>query len=292
MAEANALLRWHDFHQVRFDFVGIRVVGKSQALGNAHDMGIDADGLPAEGIAENDVGRLTSYARQREEIVDAVRDLPAEACDQLLAAAVNRFGFVAIKINFSDLDLQFGRCSASVIGGRTVGLEKFRRNLVDQIVARLSCEDQRDQELQRVFVIEIELGVGMGILKPLDDFDYPGVIRRAGLFICARRDHFSFYSKYASKKPTTKGGKISMDASALTTVKQNIRKLKKEKSEIRTSSKDRKKIKKIQRQVKLLKRESRVLAKQKKAEAAAAAAAVEAKAAAEKAAAAKAAESA
>ena len=40
MAEANALLRWHDFHQVRFDFVGIRVVGKSQALGNAHDMGI------------------------------------------------------------------------------------------------------------------------------------------------------------------------------------------------------------------------------------------------------------
>jgi hypothetical protein len=80
-----------------------------------------------------------------------------------------------------------------------------------------------------------------------------------------------------------------MDASKLTIVKQDIRKLQKNKAEIRGSTGDRKKIKALQRQVKLLKRESRVLSKVKKAEAAAAAAAAEVKAAAEKAAAAKAA---
>lgn len=73
-----------------------------------------------------------------------------------------------------------------------------------------------------------------------------------------------------------------MDASELTAVKQNIRKLKKEKAEILGAAPDRKRLKRIQRQVKLLKRQSRMLAKQKKA-------AAEAKAAEEKAAAAKAA---
>jgi peroxiredoxin len=77
---------------------------------------------------------------------------------------------------------------------------------------------------------------------------------------------------------------ITMDASELTAVKQNIRKLKKEKAEILGAAPDRKRLKRMQRQIKLLKRQTRILAKQKKA-----AAAAEAKAAEEKAAAAKAA---
>ncbi len=155
-------------------------------------MSIDADGLLAKGVAENDVSGLTAHARQREEIFDIVRDLAAEARDERFAAVVNRFRFGAIKVNFPDLDLQFRRCSAGVIAGRTVRLEKFRRDLVDQIVARLSCEDERDQELQWVLVIEIELGVGIGFLQPLDDFDYPGAICVESMPICARRNHFGF----------------------------------------------------------------------------------------------------
>jgi ABC-type Mn2+/Zn2+ transport system ATPase subunit len=77
-----------------------------------------------------------------------------------------------------------------------------------------------------------------------------------------------------------------MDATALTTAKQNIRQLKKQKAEVLASSHDRKQVRKIQRKVKLLKRQTRALAKEKKLAAAKAAAEAAAKDAAEQAAAA------
>jgi ElaB/YqjD/DUF883 family membrane-anchored ribosome-binding protein len=55
-----------------------------------------------------------------------------------------------------------------------------------------------------------------------------------------------------------------MDVNALSSVKQNIRRLKKENSEILTSSGDSAKVKRIRRKIKLLKRETRELAAQKK----------------------------
>ena len=73
---------------------------------------------------------------------------------------------------------------------------------------------------------------------------------------------------------------LNMDVSALPGVKQDIRRLKKEKAEILSSSRDGTKLKKIKRKIKLLKRETRLLSKQKKnlATAAAAEAAVKARA--------------
>ena len=55
-----------------------------------------------------------------------------------------------------------------------------------------------------------------------------------------------------------------MDVSAIPGVKQDIRRLKKEKAEILSSSRDGTKLKKIKRKIKLLKRETRLLSKQKK----------------------------
>jgi ABC-type Na+ transport system ATPase subunit NatA len=79
---------------------------------------------------------------------------------------------------------------------------------------------------------------------------------------------------------------LNMDVSALPGVKQDIRRLKKEKAEILSSSRDNTKLKKIKRKIKLLKRETRLLSKQKKNLAAAAGAEAAVKARAEQAAAA------
>ena len=73
-----------------------------------------------------------------------------------------------------------------------------------------------------------------------------------------------------------------MDVNAIPSLKQNIRRLKKEKTEILTSSPDRKKLKLIRTKIKLLKRQTRELAQEKKKMAAATAAEATAKAAAEK----------
>ena len=73
-----------------------------------------------------------------------------------------------------------------------------------------------------------------------------------------------------------------MDVNAIPSLKQNIRQLKKEKTEILSSSRDRKKRKQIRTKIKLLKRQTRELAQEKKRMAAATAAEASAKAAAEK----------
>jgi hypothetical protein len=73
-----------------------------------------------------------------------------------------------------------------------------------------------------------------------------------------------------------------MDVNELPSLKQNIRQLKKEKTEILTSSPDRKKLKLIRTKIKLLKRQTRELAQEKKKMAAATAAEATAKTAAEK----------
>jgi hypothetical protein len=91
--------------------------------------------------------------------------------------------------------------------------------------------------------------------------------------------------KYVSKNRIIEED-IHMDATELTTAKQNIRQLKKQKVEMLSGARDQKKLKKIQRQIKLLKRQSRDLAREKKAATVKAAAEAAAKEAAEKAAAA------
>ena len=73
-----------------------------------------------------------------------------------------------------------------------------------------------------------------------------------------------------------------MDVNAIPSLKQNIRQLKKEKTEILTSSPDGKKLKRIRTKIKLFKRQTRELAQEKKKMAAAAAAEATEKAAAEK----------
>ena len=135
-------------------------------------MRIDADRLPSKRIAQNDIGRLAPDSGQRDEIVEIVGDVAAEACHQFSSAVVDRLGFIAIKINLADLKFEFCPRRGRVVAGGAVASEKFRRDFIDQIVARLGGENKRDQELQRVLEVEIELGVGVNLLEPLDDPAY------------------------------------------------------------------------------------------------------------------------
>ena len=53
-------------------------------------MGINADGVSAEGVAKNDVGGFSADARQREQFVQLIGNFAAEAFDDLVAASLNR----------------------------------------------------------------------------------------------------------------------------------------------------------------------------------------------------------
>ena len=109
MAKPHPPVRGNNLDQIRFDLVGIGVARKTQALRKPHHVGVDADGLFAEGIAENDIGGLAADAGQTDQVIEIVGDLAAKALDQLTATVMNRFGFVAIKVDLADLAFQLVR---------------------------------------------------------------------------------------------------------------------------------------------------------------------------------------
>jgi len=214
-----------------------------------------------------------------------VGNLAAETVDQLSATVVNRFGLIAIKIDRADLFFQLLRRCTRVVSGAAVSFKQFDRDFVDEVVARLRREDQCNQQLQRIAEVEVELGVAVDPFEASDDLFEPHLLVAGIGASLTDGVRFSFHEKYVSKK-SIRGGKNQMEENALSTAKQNIRQLKKQKTEILASTPDRKKLKRIQRKIKLLKRASRELAQKKKAAAAKAQADAAAKEAAEKAAAA------
>jgi len=106
MTEAHPLFLGNDGGQVGFDFVRVGLLGEAETLGEAHDVGVDTDGLPAERVAEHDVGRFSADAGQADEICEVVRDLPGESRDQLAAAVLDRLRLIAVEIDFADGPLQ------------------------------------------------------------------------------------------------------------------------------------------------------------------------------------------
>ena len=106
MAKPHALLFRHQRREIEFDLVRIGVLRESKSLREAHHVGVDADGLLAEGVAEHDVGCLSSYAGKAKKVVQFVGDFAIEALDDFAAAVMNRFCFIAVEIDFVDLVLQ------------------------------------------------------------------------------------------------------------------------------------------------------------------------------------------
>ncbi len=68
VAEADALFRWYERDEIKFNLVRIGVSRETQSLRKSHHMGIDADRRLAEGIAEDDVRCFSTHAGQRQKI--------------------------------------------------------------------------------------------------------------------------------------------------------------------------------------------------------------------------------
>ena len=108
MAKAYALLFRHERCEIEFDLVWIGVLRESESLRQAHDVGVDADGLLPESVAKQDIGCLSSYAGKSKKVVQLVGHFAIEALDDLAAAVVNRFCFIAVEIDFVDLFSNLG----------------------------------------------------------------------------------------------------------------------------------------------------------------------------------------
>lgn len=81
MAEAHALVSGDDGEQVAFDFVRIELLGEAETLREPHDMGVDADCLAAERVAEKDIGGFPADPGQADEVLEIVGHFAAKPRD-------------------------------------------------------------------------------------------------------------------------------------------------------------------------------------------------------------------
>ena len=169
MAKPYALLFRHERCEIEFDLVWIGVLRECESLREAHDVGVDADGLLPESVAKQDIGCFSSYAGKSKKVVQLVGHFAIEALDDLAAAVMNRASFIPIEIDFADLLFQLRHRLAGIVFRRSVFLEKNSSYSVDEIVPGLCREDQGDQQLQWVSKIQVELGVRMGLFQSLND---------------------------------------------------------------------------------------------------------------------------
>ena len=169
MAKPHSLPFRNQRHEIELDLVRVRVLRESESLREAHHMGVDADGLLPESVAEDDIGCLSSHAGKREQILQLVRDFAFEALDDFAAAVVNRLGFVAVEIDFVDFTCQGRHRGLGIVSRRSVFLKKIDGYAVDEIVPRLRRQDQGDEQFQGISEIQVELGVRMSLFQALDD---------------------------------------------------------------------------------------------------------------------------
>ena len=141
MAKPYALLFRHERCEIEFDLVWIGVLRESQSLREAHDVGVDADGLLPESVAKQDIGCFSSYAGEGKKVVQLFGHSAIKALDDLAAAVVNRASFIPVEIDFADLFFQFRQRLAGIVFRRPVFLEKIGSHSVNEFVPGLGRQD-------------------------------------------------------------------------------------------------------------------------------------------------------
>ena len=81
MTELCPLGTREEGHEIAFDLLRIFMLGQAETSGDPADVGVDHHAAcDAKGIAQNDVRRLASHARQRHQLVQRrVQTLPCGA---------------------------------------------------------------------------------------------------------------------------------------------------------------------------------------------------------------------
>jgi hypothetical protein len=139
---------------------------------------IDGQAGHAQRVPEDDIRRLSSHARQRDEVVHRARDFARVAFDHLSRHPDKRSRLRAEEPRRLDLRLELrGRGSRERSRVRIAGKQR-RRDLVDALVGTLRRQDRGDQEL--VGVGEVQLGISIRMLRGERRHDPVRLDRRFG----------------------------------------------------------------------------------------------------------------
>jgi hypothetical protein len=163
--------RGHDLFENRLNVIDRLAWCQTGAVADSEHMRVDREGfLPERGV-EDDVGSLATDAREGLQLVAGARHFTAVIVDQRLA---ERDDILGLGIEQADgLDGVAQRLFAEFdhLAGRLDAREQRTTGDVDADVSRLRRENHRDQQLERIFGLELGRGRGVGLRQPPVEFE-------------------------------------------------------------------------------------------------------------------------
>lgn len=148
-------------------------------------MCVDSDARHPERISQDDIGRLASDSRQRDQILQAIRHLPTEAISDRLADAQEGRGLLTEEARGRDERLEVTAVSRRIVGGGSVSGKQDRGHRVDPLVGALGAEHGGNEQLQRSAEVEFASRIRIGLPQDRDDAPGPSLQGR-GLLADAR----------------------------------------------------------------------------------------------------------
>ncbi|CAG6397921.1 hypothetical protein SCOCK_60254 [Actinacidiphila cocklensis] len=158
---------------VLLDLLRVLGGGPAEAPGQPSEVGVHGDPRYAEGVAEDNVGRLAADAGQLDQVFEAAGDLAAEVVAQRRGQAEHRAGLGAEESRGPQDLLQRRRIGRRHRLRRRIQREQRRRRLVHPQVGGLRGQHGGDQQLEGI--LEVQLGVGVRIHLGQFAVDPPGL---------------------------------------------------------------------------------------------------------------------
>jgi len=155
--------------ELLLDLHRVVALGNADAVRYAQYVTIDRQTGNAQRMSEHDVRRLAADARELRELLHVGRHLAAVFGDQLLRHPDQGFRFLTKESGRQNLRLELGGCGLRQRARISIALEKGGRDHVDARVGGLRGQDCRHQQLERVAVMQLRIGVRVLLRERLDD---------------------------------------------------------------------------------------------------------------------------
>jgi ferredoxin len=169
--EINPIFARHDPHESALNLLGRRFPGQSHASREPRDVRVHDQALSfAVGDAQHYVCRLASNAIKLNEFVKSVRNFAVVFLSDCFAAVANRAGLVPEKPGTANQGFQLRRVGIGKIRSGAILLKQSRCHQIDPGISALGAENGRDEELQRIFVVQSAPGIGIASAQATQNF--------------------------------------------------------------------------------------------------------------------------
>jgi hypothetical protein len=167
VAEKGPGVAGDELDEILLDADGVGEFREAEALGETADMRIDDDAfIFIEGVSEDNIRGFASSSGECGEGFKGGWHFAAMLGNEGGTHGAEVFRFVAIETGGADEGLEVLLRNGGVIGCGAATLEEVLGDEVDALVGALRGEDGGDEELERVRVVELAMGIGVDGWEP------------------------------------------------------------------------------------------------------------------------------